>query len=212
MSERKKCKYCQSEIEKKARICPNCRKKQGGKGKFIVIGVIVLIVLIGALGNNKDTTQTSNNNGTNTQQNADSSADSENKAIALGSEGKSDDLILKVNVVGEKKEITEGDFISYKPDSGKFAIINITIKNAGKEADSLTNGYFKLVTAGGVEYSPSMLIGLSNKYISFESINPGLETTGNLVFEVPNDLVVADAMLRFSGTGLFTAPSNFSLK
>ena len=24
----KKCKYCQSEIDRKAKICPNCRKKQ----------------------------------------------------------------------------------------------------------------------------------------------------------------------------------------
>ena len=27
------CKHCQSEIPKKAKICPNCRKKQGGKLK-----------------------------------------------------------------------------------------------------------------------------------------------------------------------------------
>ena len=43
--ETKVCKYCKSEIPKKAKVCPNCRKKQGGIGKWIVIAVIVIIVI-----------------------------------------------------------------------------------------------------------------------------------------------------------------------
>ena len=30
--ETKKCKYCQSDIPKKAKVCPVCKKKQGGHG------------------------------------------------------------------------------------------------------------------------------------------------------------------------------------
>lgn len=45
-NETKKCKYCQSDIPKKAKVCPNCRKKQSGKGKIIAI-VIIVIVIIG---------------------------------------------------------------------------------------------------------------------------------------------------------------------
>ena len=61
----KKCKYCQSEIDKKAKICPNCRKKQS---KFpawlrIIIGVIILIIGISALGN--DSSSSSNDNSKN---------------------------------------------------------------------------------------------------------------------------------------------------
>ncbi len=54
MGETKKCKHCQTEIDKKAKVCPNCRKKQGGNGKFIVIGIIAFFIIVGALGNNKD--------------------------------------------------------------------------------------------------------------------------------------------------------------
>ena len=43
--ETKVCKYCNSKIPKKAQACPNCRKKQGGIGKWIVIAVIVIIVI-----------------------------------------------------------------------------------------------------------------------------------------------------------------------
>ncbi len=226
MSETKKCKYCQSEIDKKAKICPNCRKKQGGGIlKFVMIGIIV-IALIGFLASLNDPTQVANTNDAANQQDANkSSIDSNTKAtanseekeakddfVALGSEGQSEDLVLKVNEVGDTDEIIENDFLSYKPDSGKYAIVNITIKNAGKEAVSLTNGYFNLITADGAEYTPTILIGLDNKYISFETINPGLDVTGNLVFEVPSDLKVTDTTLQFSGTGLFSASTNFSLK
>ena len=44
----KKCKYCQTEIDKKAKICPNCKKKQGANGCLIAVIVIVVLVIIGA--------------------------------------------------------------------------------------------------------------------------------------------------------------------
>ena len=37
----KKCKYCQTEIDRKAKICPNCRKKQGIPKWVIFLGIIL---------------------------------------------------------------------------------------------------------------------------------------------------------------------------
>lgn len=54
--ETKKCKYCKTEIPKDAKVCPNCRKKQSGIGKWIIIAIII-IVIIGAVaggGDDKD--------------------------------------------------------------------------------------------------------------------------------------------------------------
>lgn len=42
--ETKLCKHCQTEIPKKAKVCPQCRKKQGGIGKWIIIAVFVLLI------------------------------------------------------------------------------------------------------------------------------------------------------------------------
>lgn len=45
VQETKLCKHCQTEIPKKAKVCPNCRKKQGSKLKWIIIVIIVLAII-----------------------------------------------------------------------------------------------------------------------------------------------------------------------
>lgn len=62
--ETKLCKHCQTEIPKKAKVCPNCRKKQGGIVKWIVVGVVVLI-LFGSCSGSGEETQTNNSNTSN---------------------------------------------------------------------------------------------------------------------------------------------------
>lgn len=47
-SKTKVCKHCQTEIPKKAKVCPQCRKKQGGIMKWILL-VVLAFGLIGAL-------------------------------------------------------------------------------------------------------------------------------------------------------------------
>lgn len=67
-NETKLCKQCKSEIPKAAKVCPNCRKKQGGIGKWIVIGIIVVIFLAVAFGGGDDKPKKVENNTTTTQQ------------------------------------------------------------------------------------------------------------------------------------------------
>ncbi len=51
----KKCKYCQSDIPKKASVCPVCRRKQGGGClSYILIALIVVFVIIPALIGNSE--------------------------------------------------------------------------------------------------------------------------------------------------------------
>ncbi|MBQ6687375.1 MAG: hypothetical protein IJN03_02510 [Bacilli bacterium] len=45
----KKCKHCQTEIDTKAKVCPNCRKKQGIPTVLIVILVIIGIIVISSI-------------------------------------------------------------------------------------------------------------------------------------------------------------------
>ena len=58
MNETKKCKYCQTDIPKKAKVCPNCKKnlKSHGclAGVSIFLCVIVVCIFIAALSGSKD--------------------------------------------------------------------------------------------------------------------------------------------------------------
>ena len=57
-NETKKCKHCKTDILKDAKVCPNCKKKQGGKLKWIIIAVVVLGVIGAAMGGGKGSTTT----------------------------------------------------------------------------------------------------------------------------------------------------------
>lgn len=50
----KQCKYCKSEIDKKAKICPTCRKKQNKIPGWlkIILGLLLFIIIISAFSSN----------------------------------------------------------------------------------------------------------------------------------------------------------------
>lgn len=58
--ETKVCKHCQSEIPKKAKVCPNCRKKQRGIFKWILIAAVVLVFIGSSFGGGDDSASDSN--------------------------------------------------------------------------------------------------------------------------------------------------------
>lgn len=51
----KKCKYCQTEIDSKAKVCPNCKKKQGIPKWVIIVLVIIGITIVSSSGGGSDT-------------------------------------------------------------------------------------------------------------------------------------------------------------
>lgn len=60
----KQCKYCRSEIDAAARICPICKKKQNANGCLVAILIVVSIFVIGVIatrsGSNSNTTSQEN--------------------------------------------------------------------------------------------------------------------------------------------------------
>jgi RNA polymerase subunit RPABC4/transcription elongation factor Spt4 len=63
----KKCKYCQTEIDDNAKICPNCKKKQSKKGIIALCIVVVIIIIAIANGGNNTSTTSDNLINTTTQ-------------------------------------------------------------------------------------------------------------------------------------------------
>lgn len=52
--EMKKCKHCQSDIAKKAKVCPQCGKKQGGALKWIIIAIVAIAIIGAASGGEEE--------------------------------------------------------------------------------------------------------------------------------------------------------------
>ena len=52
--ETKLCKHCQTEIPQKAKVCPNCKKKQSKKGWIIIAVVVVVIIAAASAAGNSD--------------------------------------------------------------------------------------------------------------------------------------------------------------
>lgn len=117
----KLCKYCQTEIPKKTKVCPNCRKKQGGKMKWIVIGVIVFFWLIGAVfgGSNNDESKKNDN-----------SVSETNIEFSNGNKEEK----LKENENNEIKEVekeNEEEF-TYKDMTVKYLKHEVTVDDIGQ--------------------------------------------------------------------------------
>ncbi len=137
-----------------------------------------------------------------------------NEEIGVGKEGKiSDELTLVVNEVSETDSVSAANgLLSYKPDSGKYAVINITIRNTSKKSQNLLLNYFKLIGPDDAEYVPTIIAVADDKFITIDTVNPNLDVTGNLLFEIPKDLSLEDCRLKYSDYDLFNEIAYFNLK
>ena len=146
--ETKLCKYCQTEIPKKAKVCPNCRKKQGGVGKWIVIALVV-VLLIGVtggsdensgnndVGNNSEVVDNNSNNstsenGTNKDTTTENVDDKEN-IISKGDVFEANGLKVTIKEISTNYTDYEDPYGIYAPKEGyKYVSVSFTYENTGK--------------------------------------------------------------------------------
>lgn len=47
----KKCKYCKSDMNAKAKVCPTCGRSQSSKLlKFLILAIIIIVCIVGCFG------------------------------------------------------------------------------------------------------------------------------------------------------------------
>lgn len=113
----------------------------------------------------------------------------EKKQFTIGQEVKVGKLSYVVKGVNETKKIS--NILGDKTTDGKFAIIELTIKNYDKKARMADTSMFKVKTADGTEYSADAELDMyvNDEGIGFflEDINPNISKTGKVVFELPAD-------------------------
>lgn len=235
------CSKCGKELEADEKFCKNCgtatgnkefvnennisnqiqkpkKKKSGCLIVIIICFVIGFIIAIASIGNSLEENGTENKTDINTEeQNTNENTQNTNtestKEIAFGTEGDIGNLKLVVNSVSSTDSISAAQgYLAYTPDSGKYGIVNVTIKNTTKNSEQLLINYFKLIGPDGAEYVATLIPAADDKFITIDTINPNLDITGNIVFEVPTDLAVEDCILKYSDYDLFSSISEFLLK
>ena len=182
----KTCKFCQSEIPKKAKVCPNCRKKQGGLVKWIIIAVVAL-VLIGVMaggGNESEETKPAD-------------ADSQSAETIEGSEAvqeeeqeKSNEFSvgaivetssLKISYLSAEEYVSDNEFL--QPEDGNvYYKMEFEFENIG-ESDAYVSSYDFNCYADGYDMEQNYLEGMDLD----ATLSTGKKTKGSLVFEVPED-------------------------
>ncbi|MGP4106776.1 DUF4352 domain-containing protein [Virgibacillus sp. L01] len=192
-------------------------------GAVVVLGIIIALFSGGddspdtASGDSGDAKQeeTSDNNG----QEKDKSEKEKVKKAGVGETATVSNVGFTVDNVKTPDKIDSGnEFVENATTSGKFVILDVTVKNDQKEPLTIDSSYFKIKSADGTTYEPitdgqvMMAMGDSMGDFFLTQINPGLSKSGKVVFEVSKDLKLKDSVLH-SQTGFFGTESiEISLK
>lgn len=188
----KKCKFCQTEIDSKAKICPTCKKDlRGWFAKHpvltVILGLFVLGIIITASGGgSKPTTTTPIDNKTGTDNKK--SGGKEEKTAILNT-----DLIVgdaKWRVIKARTADQLYDYSGAVKPAGKFLVVNVVVENLGKDMKTVTG--LKVVDDQNREFiSYSKGFGLKNlgaEMLSvLDNINPNVPLTFADVYEIPAD-------------------------
>ena len=161
--ETKKCKHCQSDIPKKAKVCPQCGKKQGGALKWIIIAVVALIIIGSASGGEDEPKKVESNN-------------TEVGAVTE---------VATREIASQPEEFTVGDTVEYKDIK---VTLNSVTENTGSQYNKPTDGNVFLLLDFTIENNSNSELNVSSLlcfeayqdgYSTSESISALLEISGN---------------------------------
>ncbi len=154
----------------------------------LIIVLFILLMIIGSCASDNSSTSKSNT----------SQIEQKQTALKIGQPFKSD----KFEITVLDKKITdvvydETGYLSYKPD-GVFVVITLKYKNISNERNNLDNSGFSLLYDNKT-YSPVNIMITGND-ISLDAINPGIEKTGELYFDVPANIANNNFILKVSSS------------
>ena len=98
---------------------------------------------------------------------------------------------FEVTVTNVEKGVSHiGNDVLGKDATGQYVIVDVTVKNTGKEAAGFAESEQKLVDTEGRQHSVSGdSLYLGDASMIYEKVNPGNTVTGKLLYDVPADAV-----------------------
>lgn len=199
-TETKLCKHCKSEIPYDAKVCPKCRKKQGGIVKWVVITVIVLAVIGAFAGSGGDADAPSDTNPKQVEKEPESSheekdpeeeqsEDSGEKAAEAEEEQKNEFVVgdvveasdLKISFLDAKEYTSDNEFMQPK-DGNVYYKMDFEFENISDSDQYVSSFNFKCY-ADGYDMEQSYMDGMDLD----ATLSPGKKTKGSVFFEVAKD-------------------------
>ncbi len=191
MDKTKICKYCQSEISKKAKICPNCRKKQGSIGKTLAI-VIAIFLIVGVASSGSESEKGTDENPKKVTNSASDSASESSET----------------NATEQKNEFAVGDVI--ETSNMKISFLSASEHNPNNEFLQPQEGYvfwrfeFEFENISNSDQTVSSMIDwgcyaddydMKQTWIGDDSldatISSGKKAKGSIYFELPKEFSTA---------------------
>lgn len=138
----KRCKHCQTEIPAGAKVCPNCRKKQGMgclPKILIAVAVVVILAIVVSMGSGDGSSGIDNSGAADTAANKTESAEAtetepeeESNVVKVGGSYEKDGLKFTVEDADLDYEVEDDEFGFYDLDDGmKYVAAEFTFENTG---------------------------------------------------------------------------------
>ena len=156
----KKCKYCQTEIDAKAKVCPNCHKKQSHIVRWILLGLLAIVVIGAIIGGKED--------------------------AKFQKEYKQGDTVTykDVNYSITKVEKTKGSSKYFHAKDGyEYVKVSIKIENKSDKKISYNALDFQMVNGDGVEASVYSITAEDDVQLSSGELDAGGKIEGVIIWE-----------------------------
>ncbi len=185
------CKHCRSEIPKKAKICPNCRKKQGGKLKWIVIAILAIAVIGSAFGGGDSEQATKTGEVAVKTEGTDSNTDSKEETTEAASEEVDNtfhvgDVVetpnLKITYISAGEYQSENQYIQPK-DGYVYYRMEFEFENIGDTDQAVSSMISWDCYADGYAMDESYV----GDDVLDATMSPGKKAAGAVYYEVPAD-------------------------
>lgn len=186
----KKCKYCQSEIDSKAKICPNCRKKQKKLPWWAIVLIIIIVIgVISSLGSSdtpegSSTDTTSNNSRTETKKQENKKEFNQNETVTYKN--------VKYTITNVEK-YTARNYDEAK-DGQEFVTVHIKIENNSDSTIDYNSYDWKMQNSNGQLDDVAFTIADSDTALHSGQLISGGSKEGTLTFEEP----IGDSSLKLT--------------
>lgn len=201
----KLCKHCKTEIPKDAKVCPNCRKKQGIKIWQIILIAIIAIVVIGAIAGGGSDEPASKGQDTQTEKKTkekqeDKKEFAQNETVTF----------KNVDFTVTNVEKTRGNEYDTAKEGYEYVIVSVRIENKSEGKISYNPYDWKMENSNGQEQDITFTITDNDTALSDGDLNAGGIVEGTLAFEQPQG--DTGLKLNYYDNAVFDEDASFKIK